>query len=59
MLIKKINRIKKCTPNPALAITHEIDNLLTPEERNYWWKLNHKFAQTKKSERNFKRDERG
>ena len=34
MLIKKWNHIKKQMPNSAYAIVHEIDNLLTPEERN-------------------------
>ena len=38
-----INRtlIKECTPNPAHVIVCEIDKYLTPEERNYWWILNH------------------
>ena len=35
VLIKKTDRIKKYAPNSAHTITHEIGNLLTPEERNY------------------------
>jgi len=59
LLIDKRNRIKKYTPNPAHAILHNIDRFLTPEERNYWWKLNHKIVSTKQTESKFKRDEAG
>ena len=45
--------------NPVQVIAHEIDNLLTPEDRNYRWKLSHNLVSTKKSESKFKRDEIG
>ena len=59
ILIDKRNRIKKYTPNPAHAILHKVDGYLTPEERNYWWKLNHKIVSTKQTESKYKRDEAG
>ena len=42
-----------------LVSIHEIEKCLTPKERSYWWKLNHKLVSTKKSKRKFKRDENG
>ena len=56
-----INRklIKEYTPNPAHAIVYEIDMYLTPEERNYWWRLNHNLISIKKRESKYKRTEEG
>ena len=56
---EKRNRIKDYTPNPAHEIVLNIDSYLTPEERDYWWRLNHKLISTKKTESKFKRDEEG
>ena len=59
LIIDKRNRIKKYTPNPAHATLYKIEKFLIPEERNYWWKLNHKLVSTKQTESEFKRDEAG
>ena len=59
LIIEKRNRIRKCTPNPAHAVIYKIDKYLTPDERNYWWRLNHKLVLTKHTESKFKRDDEG
>ena len=59
IIIEKRNRIRKYTPNTAHAVLYNIDKYLTPEERNYWWRLNHKLVSTKQTESKFKRDEEG
>ena len=51
--------IREYTPNPAHKVLCEIDPYLTPEERNYWWKLTHRLISTKKTESKYKRNEQG
>ena len=46
-------------PNIAHKNIHSIHQHLTPEERNYWWKLNHNLTSIKQKEAKYKRDEIG
>ena len=59
ILTKKRNKIKDYIPNKAHKTVHKIQKYLTPEERNYWWRFNHKIISIKKTESKFKRDKEG
>ena len=59
ILIQKRNTIKAYTPNPAHEVIYKIEKYLTPEERNYWWHLNHNLVSVKKQESKYKRDAEG
>ena len=59
ILTEKRNKIRNYTPNTAHKHIHKIHQYLTPEERNYWWRLNHNLISIKKTEAKFKRDKEG
>ena len=56
ILTEKRNKTKDYIPNKAHKKVHKIQKYLTPEERNYWWRFNHKIISIKKTEIKFKRN---
>ena len=52
---EKRNKIKNYKPNPAHATISQIYEYLTPEERDYWWRFNHRLVSIKKIESKFKK----
>ena len=51
------NQTAQIYPKTAHKNIHKIKKYLTPEERNYWWKLTHKIISVKKTESKYKRDQ--
>ena len=53
-LMIKRRRLNDYKSNPAHNTISKIENVLTPEKRNYWWQLNHNLVSVNKSESKFK-----
>ena len=51
-LLEKQTKLRKYTPKTAHKNLHKIKKYLTPEERNYWWKLTHKIISIKRQKVN-------
>mmetsp|Transcript_35726 Transcript_35726/g.43043 ORF Transcript_35726/g.43043 Transcript_35726/m.43043 type:complete len:102 (+) Transcript_35726:1-306(+) len=50
ILREKKCQLKNYTPNPAHKVVNKVQKFPTPEERNYWWKLNHNLISVKRTE---------
>mmetsp|Transcript_45019 Transcript_45019/g.54109 ORF Transcript_45019/g.54109 Transcript_45019/m.54109 type:complete len:196 (+) Transcript_45019:1-588(+) len=59
ILIKKRGKLRGYVPNIGHKHIQKIEKYLTPEERNYWWRMNHNIISTKRTEHKYKRDKNG
>ena len=59
ILLTKRNKLKNYIPNIAHKTIFKIQQYLTPEERHYWWRLNHNLISINKIENKYKRYKEG
>ena len=59
IIISKRNKLKNYILNPAHKVVHTIQKNLTPEEQNYWWKMNHDLVSIEQTESKFKQEQNG
>ena len=58
-LIQKRMRLRNYTPKKAHKIVQTIQQKMTANERDYWWRLTHRTMQTKQRESKWKKDKNG
>ena len=58
-LIRTRMKLRNYEPKKAHKAVQEIQKQMTPNKRDYWWRLTHRVVQTKNRESKWKKDESG